>query len=490
MISKDRPGRAARHAARVVVTLVTTVVLAGCYWQPGVATGSLRLSFEAPPDTEVGTLQAEEEAARVFLVAGTGYNQRFYPLNPKAATPYLQTAFSLSARFPSRPGAEVVIEDIPDVAPYRVFVATGEPVRGGGFKVLRWGASDLFNIAAGREIGTDILLRDSRPQVSWALPGTAIGGIVAYVDTETTRLFAAGGQGTVYGRTWQENELTGSGSGLVDEVIGERLVIHSIQPGRSEPLLLATSNGLYQGSEPSEQYERIEERGSPRGDTLGAIEFEVADGNPVILYYSAHRIGGRDQAGDWFSIDMRAVVNGVPVTAMATDGEDYAFVATPAGALRIAAADLNAEWTSWKELASNGVFFDGYVPSAINSLAASQPGDSDGALFVGTANGIYVFSGALSSDWNPGADRPSQIRATRGRPIHRIAVHADEGLQRMAAITPFELLIMITDSSGTRSLPFVAAYPGSPTDLAWLDGTHLAVSGSEGIVVLDMSVIP
>lgn len=486
MISKNGPGRAARHAARVVVTLVTTVVLAGCYWQPGVAAGSLRLSFEALADNEVGTLQAEEDAVRVFLVAGTGYNQRFYPLNPKAATPYLQTAFSLSARFPSRPGAEVVIEDIPDVAPYRVFVATGEPLRGGGFKVLRWGASDLFNIAAGRQIGVDILLRDSRPQLSWAVSGIPISGIVAALDAEPTKLFAAGGLGTLYERVWQSNELSGDGSGLVDDGIGERLVIHSIQPGKDATLLLATSNGLYQGPDRSYQFERL--ASGPRGGTLGAIAFQGAAENPVVLYYSADRIGGRDQAGGWFSIDMRTVVNGVPVTAMATDGEDYAFVATPAGALRIAAADLDAEWTSWKHLASSGVFFDGYVPSAINSLVAYQPSRVESFLLAGTANGIYGFSNALDPDWDPGADRPVQIRATRGRPIHRIAVYTDLVSHKLAAITPFELLI--SSSSGTRSLPFVAAYPGQPTDLAWLDATHLAVSGSEGIVVLDVSEIP
>lgn len=486
MIATISSVRTARHTARVVVSLLGVLVLSGCYWEPAADTGSVRLSFEALGEAELGTLQVEEEALRVFLVAGTGYNQRFFPLNPKAGTPYLQTAFSLSTRFPSRAGAEVVIDDIPDVASYRVFVATGEPLRGGGFKVLRWGYSELFNISAGRRIGVDILLADSRPQVSWAVSGIPISGIVAALDAEPTRLFAAGDLGTVHVSDWVSNELSGGSSRLVDDNIADRLVIHSIQPGRDATLLLATSNGLYQGPDRLYQFARL--ASGPRGDTLGAIAFGAGQ-DPVILYYSANRIGGRAPDANWFSIYMRPVVEGVAVAAMATDGEDYAFVATPAGALRIAAADLDAEWTSWKHLASSGVFFDGYVPSAINSLVAyKQPSGQESFLLAGTANGIYVFSNALDPDWDPGAGKPAQIRATRGRPIHKIAVHAGRVAQKLAAITPFELLI--SSSSGTRSLPFVAAYPGQPTDLAWLDATHLAVSGSEGIVVLDVSEIP
>ncbi|TVQ40746.1 MAG: hypothetical protein EA384_02005 [Spirochaetaceae bacterium] len=467
--------------------LLCILAPASCYWQPAVTAGSLRLSIEAQGQSELGTLQAEENAARIFLVAGRGYDQRFYPLNPKTGTPYLQTA--LSTRFPLRAGADVVIEGIPAIAPYRVFVATGEPVKGGGFKVSRWGRSDLFNITAGAETGADIVLRDSRPQVSWLVPAVPISGMVLQSETEPARLWAAAGSGTLYARQWQENELTGDVSGPVDPDIGERLIIHAIQPGRGVPLLVSTSNGLYRGGDldrgpdDPEVFGRLD--GTPRG-TLGAVEFDGAGDNPVILYYRSDRIGGRDAAGQWFSIDMRQVVKGVPVAAMATTGEDYAFVATPAGAFRIAAVDLDSGWSTWKDLASKGTFFDAFVPSTISSLAVYDDGEGVVDLLVGTADGVYVFEEASSPEWNPRASGPTQIRVTRGRPIQAIATHAVPKM--LAAIAPFELIVISAGES--RSLPFVAAFPGQPTDLVWLDQDHLAVSGVEGLVVLDRTEIP
>ena len=470
-----------RHCAAGALLAMTTILFVSCYWQPDISgSGSVRFEIEAVSSNDVSTLDITENAARIFLVAGTGSDQRFFPLGGRGV-PDRWVSFS-SGR------AIVEIENVPDGAVYRLFVAAGQAFpRTGAFHVSRYGSSAPFKVAAGSEVSVGVTLGNA-PQVAWALPGAAVSSLVWPSGNELPRPLYAGGGSRVAGIAW-----TGTGFDSAIQYSFGDVAVNGIATAHygSSPLAVSTSNGLAYGSIRG-GFDVETERGRPRS-TLSAVTV-ASDTTDILMYSRPDGFGGRradigEGPGEWFWIDTSRDVKRPPILDMATTGVDYLFIATRLGAVRIPADSVQSSWTSWTALVRtrNVVSFAGAVPVPI--LSVEVAGDQEtSTLFLGTQDGIWWFDGAMASDWNPTSRTVQEVAGSRGRAIHHMAVSSTRGGLRLAAITPFELFIVDIDGpvASTISFPFIAAYPGTPSDLVWLSATHLAISGSEGIVVLNV----
>lgn len=461
--------------ARTALLVAAVIVLSACYWQPETTGGSLRLEIQVGNGGQIGVQDVTESAARVFLVAGSGGDRRFFPLRGRGR-PDLFVPFSNGR-------AVVAMENIPDGIVYRLFVATGQPFPAtGGFRVARYATSQPFKVVSGREVSVAVTLDDA-PQVAWTLTGAAVNSLV----WNGTTLFAGGGT-RVAGVPWTDPDF-----GSVTQISFESVAVNSIAPfvppGGAQ-LIAATSNGLYAGIPGA--FARNDEPGSPPSAS-SAVTF--TDGTArAILFSQPGGLGGRRATGGtldgWFTIDLSEQVNGRPILDMVTDGEEYAFLATRLGAFRVSAAAVDPGWVEWSDLSSaSGVrFFGSQIPAPILSLAVATDGAGSGRVFAGTQSGVWWFdSDARAPGWEPG--EAQGVSATWGRPVSHIAAIPDSGSGwRIAAASPFELFIVDIDGpvASTISFPFIAAYPGVPSDLVWLSATRLAISGSEGIVVLSV----
>lgn len=480
----------------LLLLLVTALLFAGCVWRPESSTGSIVLRFTLDEAAEVEA-QSSGGAVRVFLVAGVGSNRRLYPLAPRSGVPYMQTALSR----PPRQRAQVVIDGIPEGEVYQLHVAVGSS-REGALWVGRYGQSSLFKIAAGSEVSVTIDLQETTfDQVTLGLPGTAIAGMALVGES----LYAAYAGAQVSELDWLDDELALE---VTDDWTVGKVQIAAVSPGVTQDLLLATSGGIYAGPQEG-AFSRLSHslgRGplewppAATGVTVAAPN----EGSAQLMYHLPGGIGGWRDVPDgqgsfirrWFFIDTRGELDGDPVLALTTNGLEYLFLSTRVGgALRLAGDSIDPapaqqnSWTTIKQLASAGTRFDNAVPRTITALALADSGNSI-TLLAGTPDGIWSMPGdAVDEDWSPPRASATRLPGTAGRHVTRIAVHGVGANLQLAALTPFELLLVLPGGRGleTHAVPFVAAYPGLPTDLVWLDSQHLAVSGSEGIVVLNVA---
>ncbi len=510
MQNAQRFPRVGSHGVMTALLAMATVLLASCYWQPDIpGSGAVRFEIEAVSSNEVSTLEITENAARIFLIAGTGSEQRFFPLGGRGV-PDLWVSFS-SGR------AIVEIENVPDGAVYRLFVAAGQAFpRTGAFHVSRYGSSAPFKVAAGSEVSVGVTL-ESAPQVAWALSGAAVNSLVWEVDGEgISTLFTASGS-RVFDLDWSPGvrDIPPGLSRRTDYGVENATAVAQLTRGMSSSLIVSTPDGLFAGPNVFRDTTTFTELRPSRArnpiPALSAAQWEPAGTRSLVidstLFSTANGIGGRARSFEtnepesptilgWFFVDTSRQVKGAPVLDATTTGEGYAFVSSRMGAFRISAeavahlastSDATVLSRNTSELLDASIVFDQLIPAPI--LALHVIGDAaSSALLVGTQDGLFLMGNVLGATWSPRS--ASGLGATRGRPISSIAaIGTGETQRRVAAVSPFELFII--DVSGTSvtsisTLPFIAAYPGTPSDLVWLSATHLAISGSEGVVVLSV----
>ncbi|MBN1686120.1 MAG: hypothetical protein JW852_05670 [Spirochaetales bacterium] len=141
-------------------------------------------------------------------------------------------------------------------------------------------------------------------------------------------------------------------------------------------------------------------------------------------------------------------------------------------------------------LNSNAVAFAPYLGSSVVCMELSGSGDGE-TIYVGTENGLY--SGLASSESGEFFEgSPTLVSGTGGYFISLISVSPPDGdfvaFTARRGTNPDLLIIVDTESDAIVDFRGLQGLPGTRlSNLVWLDGNILAVSGDHGLTVMDAS---
>lgn len=425
-----------RNAIRLLA-LAGAVLLLGvsCYWTPeddGNVEGSLSLDMSG-----IST-QAEVtgETARVYLLAEKGKSQGLYPLDD---------------------GEDYVDVDVDDtvtidgIAPgfsYRVLISFGND-NGSWFEVTEYAESESIEVESGSQAEVTVSVETSPftfPAPVTGVNGKALNGVVFSTDVyaaDADQLYDIAANLQTAGST----DITPT--------------INSVSRGDNDPVLVNTQSGIYDESNNllSTQY-------------TGPVTLSAEFGDDLI-FQAPGTIGavgdiGTGNASDWAVVDVGDTVAGNPVRdyAINTGASSLALVSA-LGSFTASANSFDSldDSATWDDIADQVTFIDSDIPARI--LAVGYGGST---LYVGTDDGVYLSDGTRP----PGFTSQNTI----------ISEIASDGTN-VAFLGPYYLFIY--DGANVERYPFVAGFPGNPTDMTWDDndpGT-LYITGDEGIVSIE-----
>ncbi|NBF40673.1 MAG: hypothetical protein GVY14_09675 [Spirochaetes bacterium] len=434
---------------RILALAVALLILGvSCYWTPQDeenVEGSLSLDMSG-----IAT-QADVtgDTARVYLLAEKGKAQGLYPLGD---------------------GEDYVDVDVDDtltidgIAPgfsYRVLISFGTD-RGSWFEVTEYAESDPVEVESGSQAEVTVSVVDATQFLTYPSSGAAglngkeLNGVVF-----STSVYAADSD-RVY------DIATGLESANTTNITP---VINSVSRGdATNPVLVNTQGGIYAPTN------------SPlSGDYIDPVTLSTAFDGRVILQgpgiiAAADAIGAA--ADDWAVVDLGDTIAGDPIRDYAVSGTNAAVVSA-LGSFTSNSTEFSGlnDGSTWDDISDLVTFLDQDIPARILSVGYGEatlfaPGTS---LYVGTDDGVYEY------DTNDSGNTGGPLFQSSNTIISKIASNSDGDV---AFLGPYYLFIYDESESSVSRFPFVAGFPGNPTDMTWDDNDpgSLYITGKEGIV--------
>jgi hypothetical protein len=477
------------------------LLLASCYWQAGVPTGTISFSFSSRPGARY--LDPFADTLRVYLMAGNDLVR----IGP-AAHPYWDE-LELSGGASS---ADYTSPEIPAGIAYTVMVAAGESMEG-DFWPLNHGMAEGVSVTQGASTAVSITLENVPNIVQSPIWGENATGMVmdfnmgsAYASTEHslyTFLFPF----AEFVSLAQVNDAAINSLSMSETFDGE-----GYPPGP----WLNTERGIL----PYDLYDR-----NPSGDF--AVGYGSGDGarnvfrsamltypdfstSKYAVYLRASGLGAalipEYDLEDWIDADFSQYEGGTKMYDLAVSSGQYsslgfAYVATSAGAFRIPATAFVAGATASSIISASTPFNAGTGSSRILSLASVLDGSGErDLLYMGTAEGVYCA--VLNYESGPVfSESPVLVYQNAGRRVRMLKCYDLSGAgdtTRIAFIDGTGITIVDHLLSGPISgsttqfysrLPFYAGLPSDyPEDLHQMDWydtgsgfLHLIIAGKKGL---------
>jgi hypothetical protein len=321
--------------------------------------------------------------------------------------------------------------------------------------------------------------------------GKHIGSVIKYDPGSGDQVYAPGLH-SIY-----EGEYDGDFDGVTENIsFDSSYTINSITEGYNFPLssilYINTNNGIitYDG-DTSFNYNFSQNLNGPVS-VLKSCAFTDAP-NAALYFMRDGGFGGvyLDADGsanwDWIDVDLSGYLLGQPALDL-TASLNYAYFVTKFGAFRLSeelvknydspTADANySSLAEFFKITDNGKYID------IRCLSYLVSAD---LILIGTVNGIWH-----TTVNNTGSIvfliPPESYELTEGHIIEHIKVYPNY----IIASTPTYLyIIRRLPAFGIKRIPFIAGIPGSITGLEGWDTDILLISGSEGLVALDLNSNP
>ena len=449
-----------RTAIRILALAGALLILGvSCYWAPQNEQDGT-ITVEMGQITGQAQLSEGSDTARVYLLVEQGSSQGLYPLD--GGEMYADVDFDET----------ISIEGIAPGSGYRVLISFGSE-QNGFFQVTEYAESEPITVESGADAEVTVQVQDSpfvypSDGADELLNGQDLNGVVftggAAFVADASSVFRV-----------QPNL-----QGAVAEDLGGEPEINTLSRGDDHPVLVNTQEGIFYrdgaGNWAQTNYQEPV--------TLSA---QFADD---VIFQSTEKLGVAanidDPVEDWVEVPVGEVTAGSPIRDYAIDfslgtggGEAGVALVSVFGAFRAETGvfDTLADDSDWDDIQDaidsteeDLGFFDNDVAGQILSVGYGTSG-TESTLYVGTDQGVF-------EETSPGTFE--LIPETAGNLISRVAAG---GSDVRAFVGPYYLYV--TDGETTVSYPFVAGFPGNPTDFTWgtVNGTPaLYIAGDEGLV--------
>ena len=450
----------------LIAALAASILLAACYIPSGSQTASVIFDFGGAPGVRAVGDTGTFDHARVYLVsAEAGTENAFYDFGDGEV--YAQGAIA--------PDGTFTVEGIP-TGTWNILLSLGSLETGtaGGaaetFYVQKWGESGAVAIYGG-ENSVSVGIADNPFTTSDLLFGKSIVGVTT-------------DGGTVYTAD-SEDAYSGAGlAGLSESTPGALgdADINGISMGldavQTTVPYLSTTDGIRYFST------GVLAHGGLAGiPVLDAGAFDNGSGDTIVYYQREGGFGAANLSpgGSSADVDLSGVITGQPVLDFEiVDGAvDTVYFVTKLGSFALGEELLFGTADDLDAVFDLAVFFDtiGGTYYDITSIAY----DPGGAMYIGTSGGM--FRGTPT-----GADPAFALLVTVPGTVETVydMIEVSAAGTYVAFISNLDLYVVNTDTDGLSKIPFYAGLPGAVSAMAWIDDDSLLISGSEGLVQLDM----
>jgi hypothetical protein len=463
------------------------LLLASCYWQAGVPTGTISFSVSGRPGARY--IDPYADTLRVYLMAGNDLVR----IGP-AEHPYWDE-LSLSYGTAS---ADYTSPEIPAGIAYTVMAVVGETL-GGDFQPLNHGFRRGVTVTQGASTAVTLTL-DMVPGVTpanWTEDN--VTGVVISDDLGYGEGYASTEHG-LYAFYAPDGAPT-----LLDQVPGA--VINSLSSGQvfdGESLYFSPYLNTDEGIIPyNRSYDVLMPEwasGAGERNVMGSVCLsDPLDENVRIpVYIRDGGMGGviapvYDVPGTWFDVDFSGYEGGTRIYDIAAT-DNFAYVATSAGAFRIPHDALHAGATAGDVIDESRRFSVGGSGTRILSLATAG-----GYLYAGTTAGVYVgvldeVGSAVFADPATLIQGTADMSARMMRVVNFYDDYSSPAYHNLVAlISPLgvEIIDHNLDSGAISVLPALPFYAGLPSDvpsdltqIAWFlssEYVYLFISGKKGL---------